>query len=60
MGEPIDYAKADKDPALYEDYQGKRYYFCCAACDEKFKEDPEKYIKEPAQPKKPEGSGTKE
>jgi len=25
-------------------YEGKRYYFCCPPCIEKFKSDPEKYI----------------
>ena len=35
--------KINKD--LYTDYQGKRVYFCCAACIEPFNKDPEKYIK---------------
>jgi Cu+-exporting ATPase len=26
-------------------YQGTRYYFCCPSCIEKFKAEPEKYIK---------------
>ncbi|MFH1995664.1 MAG: YHS domain-containing protein, partial [Candidatus Omnitrophota bacterium] len=26
------------------EYKGKKYYFCCSACIEKFKNDPEKYI----------------
>ncbi|MFC2157809.1 YHS domain-containing protein [Acidobacteriota bacterium] len=40
MGNPIkDYEKAPK-----VEYNGKTYYFCCAGCDAKFKEDPEKYI----------------
>jgi YHS domain-containing protein len=26
-------------------YKGKTYYFCCAACVEPFKKNPEKYIK---------------
>ena len=30
----------------YADYNGKRIYFCCPGCDAKFKEDPEKYIKQ--------------
>jgi YHS domain-containing protein len=29
----------------YTDYNGKRIYFCCNACPEVFKKDPEKYIK---------------
>ncbi|MCM8803892.1 MAG: YHS domain-containing protein [Candidatus Omnitrophica bacterium] len=24
---------------------GKKYYFCCPSCKEKFEKDPEKYIK---------------
>lgn len=31
-------------PATYE-YKGKIYNFCCTDCVEKFKKDPEKYIK---------------
>lgn len=27
------------------EYRGKIYYFCCAGCDTKFKENPEKYLK---------------
>lgn len=29
---------------LFADYQGKRVYFCCPGCIEKFNADPEKYI----------------
>lgn len=35
---------ADK-AAGFQDYKGKRYYFCCAGCPEKFAADPEKYAK---------------
>ena len=31
---------------IYTDYQGKRIYFCSKNCLEKFKKNPEKYIKE--------------
>ncbi|MGE0002291.1 MAG: YHS domain-containing protein [Fimbriimonadaceae bacterium] len=27
----------------YQDYEGKRYYFCCDGCPESFKKDPAKY-----------------
>ena len=37
MGGPI-------DPKIHTDYKGRRIYFCCPACIEKFKTDPEKYI----------------
>jgi YHS domain-containing protein len=30
--------------AVYADHDGKRVYFCCAACVGTFKADPEKYI----------------
>jgi len=30
--------------AVYADYEGKRVYFCCAGCVEKFKKDPAKYV----------------
>jgi len=39
-GEKID----EKLKATYE-YEGKIYNFCCPACVEEFKKDPEKYIK---------------
>ena len=37
MGGPI-----NKD--LYAEYKGKKVYFCCAGCKEKFEKEPEKYI----------------
>ena len=37
------------------DYQGKRYYFCCAGCKTKFQKEPEKYLKN----KKQEGNSDK-
>ncbi|MFH2001059.1 MAG: YHS domain-containing protein [Planctomycetota bacterium] len=33
------------DKAVYLDYQGKRVYFCCPGCKEKFMEKPDRYIK---------------
>lgn len=41
MGTKMDPAKAYGKT----EYKGKTYYFCCAACPELFKKDPEKYIK---------------
>ena len=35
--------KSDGNDSM--EYKGKTYYFCCADCMEKFKKDPEKYIK---------------
>lgn len=57
---------------LYEDYQGKRVYFCCEGCRAPFKKDPGKFIRKmeeqgitveaastnaPAQPKPKPGAG---
>ena len=33
------------DPDVFVDYKGRRIGFCCPGCDEKFLEDPEKYLK---------------
>jgi len=30
--------------ALFTEYKGKKVYFCCPGCEEKFKAEPEKYI----------------
>jgi len=30
--------------AIFTEYEGKKVYFCCAGCKEKFEEEPEKYI----------------
>lgn len=32
------------DKSQFVDYEGKRVYFCCAACKEPFLKDPAKYI----------------
>ncbi len=32
------------NPNIFVEYQGKKVYFCCSACPEKFKADPEKYL----------------
>ena len=37
MGKPI-----DKD--IYVEFLGKKVYFCCEDCQEKFMEDPEMYL----------------
>ena len=37
MGNPI-------NKEVYSDYNGKRIYFCCKDCSEKFKENPDQYI----------------
>lgn len=41
-GSPV--VKADAEAAgLFRDYEGTRYYFCCAACGPLFDADPAKY-----------------
>jgi YHS domain-containing protein len=42
LGEVI--PSADK-AAGFQDYEGKRYYFCCAGCPETFAKEPAKYAK---------------
>ena len=37
MGGPI-------NPDIFVEYKGQKVYFCCKGCDQKFREDPEKYI----------------
>ncbi len=40
---PVMGGNINKD--LYVDYKGQRVYFCCPACIEVFKKDPEKYLR---------------
>jgi YHS domain-containing protein len=39
---PVMGAAINKD--IFIEYKGKKVYFCCPGCEEKFKESPEKYI----------------
>jgi len=32
------------DKNIFTEYQGKKVYFCCPGCKEKFEEQPEKYV----------------
>ena len=41
-GTPVVKAKAE-EAGLYRDYQGQRYWFCCAACGPLFDADPDRY-----------------
>ncbi len=43
---PVMGGEINKD--VYVDYEGQRVYFCCPGCEEKFLEDPEKYLKKMA------------
>ena len=40
-----DVIESPEKAAGFQDYKGKRYYFCCAGCPEAFAADPEKYAK---------------
>jgi YHS domain-containing protein len=57
-GETVDVAKANADPKLHSDYQGKRYLFCCADCKPDFEKDPAKFITNLVHPKGEEGKAT--
>src|SRR5687768_5590489 len=39
MGAPV----ASTEGAEFQDFEGKRYYFCCGDCPAKFKAEPAKY-----------------
>jgi YHS domain-containing protein len=39
---PVMGNKIDKN--IFTEYRGKKVYFCCADCKEKFEKDPEKYV----------------
>ncbi|MFF0991506.1 YHS domain-containing protein [Kocuria nitroreducens] len=41
-GTPVDTAAAEA-AGLFRDYQGQRYWFCCAGCGPAFDADPAKY-----------------
>jgi YHS domain-containing protein len=40
------------DKNVFTEYKGQKVYFCCPACVEKFKAEPEKYVKDLPQFKK--------
>ena len=39
---PVMEAPINKE--LYTEYKGKKVYFCCAGCKEKFAKEPDKYL----------------
>lgn len=39
---PVMEAPINKE--LYTEYKGKKVYFCCPGCKEKFEKEPDKYI----------------
>jgi YHS domain-containing protein len=46
-------AIADTTGLKYEDYEGKRYYFCCDECPDQFHADPAKFADGKAMPETP-------
>jgi len=42
-GSPVIKSEAEA-AGLYRDYQGQRYWFCCAACGPLFDADPDRYV----------------
>ena len=43
--DPVCGLTVEKDPNLSTNYKGETYYFCSKADLEKFKKDPEKYVR---------------
>jgi YHS domain-containing protein len=43
--DPVCGIMVDKDPNLSANYKGETYYFCSKADMEKFKKEPEKYVR---------------
>ena len=43
--DPVCGILVDKDPNLSVNYKGETYYFCSKADMEKFKQEPEKYVR---------------
>jgi YHS domain-containing protein len=43
--DPVCGLMVEKDPALSTNYKGKTYYFCSKTDAQKFKKEPEKYLK---------------
>ena len=33
-----------KDKKVYADHEGRRVYFCCEGCNDRFEKDPQKYL----------------
>jgi len=57
---PVSGEKIDEKLKVTYEYQGKVYNFCCASCVEKFKKDPDKYIKKIEEEKVQRKSGQEE
>jgi YHS domain-containing protein len=44
--DPVCGIMVEKDPQLAAEYKGKTYYFCSKADRDKFKQNPQKYVKD--------------
>ena len=44
--DPVCGIMVEKDPQLAAEYKGKTYYFCSKADRDKFKQSPQKYVKD--------------
>ena len=44
--DPVCGMEVNKDKAVKLEHGGKTYYFCSTMCEETFKKDPSKYLKE--------------
>jgi YHS domain-containing protein len=44
--DPVCGIMVEKDPKLAAEYKGKTYYFCSYADRDKFKQNPQKYVKD--------------
>ena len=42
--------KAATKAKMFADYEGKRYFFCCAGCPDAFKKEPAKFKDAPSIP----------
>ena len=43
--DPVCHILVDKDPNLSVNYKGETYYFCSKADMDKFRQEPERYVK---------------
>jgi YHS domain-containing protein len=57
---PVSQEKIDENLKATYEYEGKIYNFCCAACIEEFKKDPQEYIKKVEEELKDKSSVTEE
>jgi len=59
LKDPVCGMTVDSNSPHAHSYAGKTYYFCRTACQEKFSEDPEKYLHPNREPESPAPAGTR-